>query len=326
MSNAPGPSVYSYMNRRLVPFGVSVEITAQCNISCVHCYRVVAEGDELSLDEVRGLLDDLARMGSMELTLTGGEPLLRRDFPDILRYAVREAGFSVKLFSNLTLLTKSVAELMASLPLNTVETTLLGADAPMHDGIAGVTGAFDKTVAAVRLLSELGVPVAAKTVVMEPNRAHIDAMYDLARSLDIPFRHDDCVFVASDGSRGPLSLQLPDEEVRRLRSRSGFPAFTEPALCNIGRSVLSVAPDGRVFPCGPFPESAGNIRETPVETIWRASPVFERLRALRYEDYELCRNCPYLLRCGGCVAMGIGLSAGRKHPCLLARKRLRHLT
>jgi len=326
MNEPSAPNVYAYMNQRLVPYGVSLEVTAACNIDCVHCYHVACREEELSTDEIRRVLDDLARLGSLELTLTGGEPLLRPDFQEILRYAVLTAGYSVKIFSNLTLLTPALADLMASLPLNTVETTLLGADADVHDSIAGRAGAFDALIRAIRLLKGKGIPVSAKTIVMEPNRRSLDAMYELAGELDIPFRHDDCVFVESSGSRRPLSLQLSDGEVSRLRKRTGLPVVPEAALCNIAKSVLSIAPDGAVYPCGPFPDTAGSIRETPIAEIWRESPIFRLLRAVRYEDYDLCRECRYLIRCGGCVAMGIGLSAGRTIPCRIARRRLRYLT
>ena len=98
MNKNDTPSIYAYMNKRSVPYGVGLELTARCNLDCIHCYHVTCSGAEMSTDEITGLFDDLAQLGTMELTLTGGEPLLRSDFPEILLYAVKTTGFSVKIF------------------------------------------------------------------------------------------------------------------------------------------------------------------------------------------------------------------------------------
>ena len=314
------------MNERLVPYGVSLELTAKCNLDCIHCYHVKCSSAEMSTEEIKRVLDELASLGAMELTLSGGEPLLKNDFPDIISSAVEKTGFSVKLFSNLTLLTKSLADLLASLPLNSVETTILGPDETSHDSITGCSGSFKKLLGAIKMLKERGVKLSAKTVVMKPNRDKLAAMYRLADKLEIPFRHDDGVFVESSGKRKPLSLQISDSEIERLRRIAGMETDSSPGLCNIGKSVMSIGPDGSVYPCGAFSEEAGNVRETSLGDIWRNSPVMLRVRSISDEDYRVCRDCVYLMRCNGCIAMGIGLASGRIYPCRLARKRLRHLS
>ncbi len=309
-----------------MPYGVGLELTARCNLDCIHCYHVICSGAEMSTEEITGLFDDLAQLGTMELTLTGGEPLLRSDFPEILRYAVEKSGFSIKIFSNLTLLTASLADLFASFPLNTIETTILGPDEAVHDRIAGCPGSFDALIKAIKMLKERNVPVAAKTIVMRSNMDGLDGMYRLADNLGIPFRHDDAVFVESDGSRKPLSQQISHKEILRLRKIMGMGEDASPMSCNAAKSVMSISPDGTVFPCGPFPKPAGNIFETRLADIWYESPLMKSVRSLTDDDYSVCRNCVYLLRCSGCAAMGIGLASGRKYPCRLARKLPGHLS
>ena len=325
MTEKAASSIYAEMNRRLVPYGVSLELTARCNLDCVHCYHVRSDRAELDGDEVVRVLDELAALGTMELTLTGGEPLTRPDFPSILEYAVKTTGFSVKIFSNLILLTPEYADILASFPLNSFETTLLGPDAALHDRLTGHRGSFDATVGAIRMLKERGIRVSAKSIAMRPNIHALGALYDLARSLDIPFRHDDCLFVEWDGTRKPLALQVSDDELVRLRRKSGADIPPRPVICNIGRSVMSIAPDGSVYPCGAFPRAAGNVRDMSLTELWRDSPVMTRIRDLSPGDYTVCRECRYLLRCGGCVAMGAGLSQGRKYHCRLARRRLKDI-
>lgn len=319
-------SIYALMNERCIPYGVNLELTARCNLDCVHCYHVPDSGQEMDTAEVIRLLDDLAGMGTMELTITGGEPLIRKDLKEIIVHAVESAGFSAKLFSNLTLLEPSIADTLSSIPLNSVETTLLGPDAVIHDTITGTQGSFDATVDAIGILKKKGVRVSAKTVLMKPNVKHMEGMYRLANKLGISFRHDDSVFVESDGGRSPLALQIPDCEVIRTRKIKDTDERFYPSSCNAGRSVMSISPDGKVYPCGALQCEAGSVRDTPLETIWYEAPLMKKFRSLKDDDYRVCSDCRYLVRCQGCIAMGIGLAHGRVYPCGLARKFFRHLT
>ena len=319
-------SIYALMNARCIPYGVNLELTARCNLDCVHCYHIPDNGQEMDSAEVIGLLDDLAGMGTMELTITGGEPLIRNDIEKIIVHAVESAGFSVKLFSNLTLLEPAIADTFSSIPLNSVETTLLGPNAGIHDTLTGVQGSFNATVDALGLLKNKGVRVSAKTVLMKPNVKHLDDMYRLAHKLGISFRHDDSVFVESDCGRRPLALQIPDFEVIRTRKIKGDDERYYPSSCNAGRSVMSISPDGKVYPCGAFQYEAGSIRVTPLETIWYEAPLMKKFRSFVDEDYTVCSDCRYCVRCQGCIAMGIGLAHGRMYPCRFARKHFRHST
>jgi radical SAM protein with 4Fe4S-binding SPASM domain len=317
-------SLHAEMRRHGVPCGAGIELTAACNLDCVHCYHVRSAGPEMNRDEIERLLGDLAALGVLELTFTGGEPFTRPDFPSILRSAITEHGFSVKIFSNLTLLDAPMAEFLAGFPLNRVETTLLGDTAVLHDSLTRRPGSFGATLAGIRLLRERGVRVAAKTVVMRPNSRALPGLYRLAESLGIPFRHDDGIFVESDGGRRPLGLRITEEEARRARRKRGW---REPdavsGACNAAKSVVHIAPDGAVYPCGPFPFSVGNVRETPLVSLWRDASLMRRVRALADKDYGACRGCRYLVWCGGCMAMGLGLARGRKYPCRVVRRRLR---
>lgn len=319
-----GGDIHAEMNRRIIPYAVNLELTSACNLECIHCYRVRAVGPEMDCNEYIRMFDELAGLGAMELTFTGGEPLIRPDFHSLLRYAVERRGFSVKIFSNLTLLDRAAADTVAALPVRQVETTLLGPDAALHDRLTRRNGSFDATIRGIRLLSGRSVRVAAKTVLMRENYGTLDDMYRLASQLGIPFRHDDGIFVESGGGRGPLAHRIPEREAARLRkttSRRPPPGKFLP--CNAGRSVMNIGPDGSVYPCGPFPVPAGSLRERPLGEIWRDSSLMIRVRSLADAEYRVCDRCRYLARCSGCMAMGWGLSAGRMYPCRLVRRKLR---
>jgi len=302
-------SIYAEMNRRLTPWAVNLELTRRCNLACVHCYCTPSDRPELGTDEIRRVLDELAALGTMELTLTGGEPLLRRDFFDILDHAVMQCGYSVKIFSNLTLLDDAAAARLAAYPLNRVETTLLGPDALLHDRLSGTPGSFDATLTAIGRLKDRGIRVSAKTILMKGNRHRLHDIYALASTLGIGIRHDATLFVRTDGGRRPLGQAISARALRRYRRKTAY------TTCNAARSVMSIDADGSVRPCGPFPRAAGNCREQSIAEIWRHSPLMNHVRSLTGRAYRACRGCPLELRCGGCIAMGMGLAGGRTVRC-----------
>lgn len=313
------------MNTKLIPFGVSIELTARCNVNCIHCYQVMSRDRELNTAEVKKLLDDLSALGAIELTFTGGEPLMRSDFSFILKYAVEEKGFSVKIFSNLTLLDESSANLFASLPINVVETSVLGPDSETHDSITQVNGSFDSLIRGIKMLTERNVRVLGKTVVMKNNFARFADIISLFNNLGISFKYDDGLFVKSDGFRKPLSFSISERDSRSLKKVSRKIKPNKHHSCNAAKSVMSISPDGNVFPCGPFTEPAGNIRDMSLRDIWYDSPLMKMVRSMNNSDYSACVGCFYIDKCNGCVAMGMGLSQGRIHPCFLARKKLKRI-
>ena len=165
------PLLYKTMERaaqHLVPFQVTLELTYRCNLSCKHCYVDVPSRDELSFSEMKGILDQLARAGTLYLLLTGGEILVRHDFLAIARLA-RTLGFQLILLTNGTLMTPMMAEEIAKLKPLLVGVSLHGATPDTHDLITGRPGSFEATLRGTDLLRCSGVNVALHTVLMDSN-------------------------------------------------------------------------------------------------------------------------------------------------------------
>ena len=180
--------------RRRVPLNVHFELTYRCNEQCIHCFCVVPHGQEeeakkreLTYDEITRVLDDLAEMGGLHLTLSGGEVLVRRDFFDIAAYA-EERGFVLRIFTNGIGLTRERIERIAALEPLTVELSIFSADPAVHDGITRVPGSFDRLIRNVHRLKAHGLRVYLKTVVMKPNIADLLKLRELGKDLDV-FTH-----------------------------------------------------------------------------------------------------------------------------------------
>ena len=296
------------MSKRRIPFAVSFELTNKCNLNCVHCYRIQSEQNILDTQEVKNVLDQLADLGGMEITFTGGEPFLRNDFFPLLHYAVEEKGFSVKIFTNGTLLSREYAREIAGLPVLSVEITVLGVDSDVHDALTRVSGSYNHTLNGIEYLIEAGVYVTARTILMKENVHQIQAMEEWAEKLTIPFSYDFVIFPTLDGNDFPLEHQLELENVSQIpevrENMQALQEYKEFGTCTSGRSVLAIMANGDVMPCSPLYIPAGNVREKSLRKIWESSVVLDCIRKLCAEDYNVCRNCDFCLMCQGCYAMG----------------------
>jgi radical SAM protein with 4Fe4S-binding SPASM domain len=200
-----------------IPYFGTLELTPDCNVKCVHCYVTHCEHDEKIIDytETCRILDEVAQEGCVWLLLTGGEPLLRKDFSDIYTYA-KKKGFILTLFTNGSLVTPAIAGLLHELPPKMVEISIYGATKETHERITGVAGSFERSLRGIKLLLEQNIKVTLKTMAMTLNKHEINDMHALASSLGVKFRFDPILNPGLDGSRQPCEYRLSPEEVVKL--------------------------------------------------------------------------------------------------------------
>lgn len=289
---------------KLVPLNAAIELTLRCNLRCVHCYNFDRDepppASELTKQEVLRVLDDLRRLGCFQVAFTGGEPLTRPDFFDLLD-RTRDLGLAVSVLSNGTLLTDAVVDRLAAYD-NVVDVALsvYGASARTHDALTRSRGSFARTVRGAERLRDARIPVALKLIVMKANVPEVPAMIALATSRGLLYNVDTYIRPRHDGDgsslaarpdpadllplyRGPLRDVLPDRAPRDLRPEE----FT----CNCAKGTCAIFADGGVGPCISVPWIAGNIRERPFEEIWYHSAVFQRIRGLTMHDFKACAPC-----------------------------------
>lgn len=261
-----------------LPYHVLLELTYGCNLRCVMCYNPThVARDELSLADYVDLFDQLARLGTVQLTLTGGEVLARRDFFDIAD-AARERHFALRIFTNGVRVTPEIAARMADLAPLAVEVSLYGATPATHDAVTAISGSFEKTLAGIRHLKAARAPVVVKTLLTQLNKDEVDATLALVAELGVRFKgFDPVVFAGHAGDQTPLRLRVPAGEVARLLPMeliSGEDLFSgdDDAMCAAGNDFVSITPHGEVYPCPSMRIPLGNIRRTPFEQLWRQPP------------------------------------------------------
>jgi radical SAM protein with 4Fe4S-binding SPASM domain len=292
------------------------ELTYRCNEKCTHCYLDVFAPNakvpgELSTEECFRVLDELAELGVLNLTLTGGEAFTRRDFFEIARYA-RQKRFLLRLFTNGILINERLADRIAELHPYAVELSLYGADAETHDGITLVRRSFELTVRAFRLLRERGIRTVMKTPLMHENVRQIHELEALADELGAQFRYDTTITPKDNGSLSPLMHRLTyDDLVWLLRETANVEAFKpspgtpDQRTCGIALNALVIDPYGNVFPCVQTRMAAGNLRVQPLKTIWETSPVWTELGDLTLGNLPVCGTCELRTICTRCHGLAL---------------------
>lgn len=302
----------SQRRHRLV--SVHWELTYRCNERCTHCYLdVLPPGahvpGELTTEEALNLVDQIADEGALNLTLSGGEVLVRRDFFEIAERA-RARRLVLRIFTNGTLITPEKADRIAALHPYAVEISVYGACAETHDRITQIPGSYHRTIRALELLHERGVRTVAKTPLMRDNVHEFDALREQAARLGARFQYDITITTKDSGGLSPLAHRMTDEQLLDFLRReldptpwlNPKPRGADFRFCGIGGLGCTIGPNGDVFSCVGARIRIGNVRQAPLRTIWRESPVWKELYDLTLSRLPECATCElkdYCTRCHG---------------------------
>ena len=321
------------------PFGLLAELTYACPLHCPYCSNPLNLGDysdELTTREWQRVLAEAKGLGVLQLHLSGGEPLLRRDLVDIVRSA-SGLGLYTNLITSGFSLSSRRAELLRAAGLDHVQISIQADERALADRIAG-TPSFERKKAAARLVKELGWPLTVNVVLHRHNIDRVDRILDMAAALGA-----DRVELANTQYYGwalrnrdgllPSRAQLDRAEatVRATRGRLDgrmeiiyvvpdyYSRYPKPCMGGWGRRQLTVLPNGDVLPCPTahaLPLPRASVRERPLAWIWERSPLFQSFRGTGWMPHP-CRSCDRReIDFGGCRCQAFGLTgdAARTDP------------
>ncbi|MGZ3607297.1 MAG: 12,18-didecarboxysiroheme deacetylase [Syntrophales bacterium] len=191
-------------------------MTRRCNLNCIHCYsssQNIRYSNELTTDEGKKLISDLASFGSPVLLFSGGEPMIREDLPELAEFAV-DQGMRVVLSTNGTLLTRELAYTFKKVGVSYVGVSVDGME-KTHDGFRGVKGSFDMTLKGIRICRDEGIKVGMRVTMNRKNIADIPALFDLIEKENIPRA---CFYHLVYSGRGSMLVNedLSQDEKRRV--------------------------------------------------------------------------------------------------------------
>ena len=297
------------------PIGILAEITHRCPLQCPYCSNPVElerPADELSADEWARVFREAAAMGALQVHVSGGEPLARRDAVEIVA-AARDAGLYVNLITAAVTLTPERADALLAAGVDHVQVSLQDAEAEGCGRITGSPKAFERKLEAMRLVRERGVPLTLNAVVHRHNLDRVGAMIGVAleagagrieiantqyygwalsnRAALMPTREQvERATETVEAARGRVAGRLQIDYV----APDYHAVLPKPCMGGWGREFLVVTPSGRVMPChaaGSIPGLAfDTVRERPLADIWAASDAFQRFRGTGWMK-DPCRAC-----------------------------------
>jgi radical SAM protein with 4Fe4S-binding SPASM domain len=314
------------------PRRVYWELTIACGLACQHCRAGAIKErslDELSQEEVFGVLRSLARAEPAPVVvLTGGDPLERQDFYEIMDFA-RSLKLHIDVAPAVTpkLTCEAVFNLKAH-GIGAMSLSLDGSNPRRHDGLRGIPGCFDRTLEAAKCVHEAQIPLQVNTLVTATTIGDMPAIHERVGTMNA--RRWSLFFLVATG-RGALLPQITPSQAeaffewliemgpksrfviatteapqyRRVlaKKRQGDAAAGVPgAGMRDGNGIMFISHRGDIMPSGFLPLSAGNVREQDPLTIYRESTLFRRLRD----------TASFGGRCGACDVKDVcGGSRGR---------------
>jgi len=262
------------------PEGVTFELTYGCNLRCVHCYNPThrALSHELTTSEICALLDQIADLGVLTVTFTGGEPSVRPDIGDILQHA-RQQGLMTHLMTNATRITPSFADLLHEAAVSQVNVSIYGATEAVYERMTEVPGSYRQFRQGLLNLAAAALPVVVRMPVTTINCGEIQACRQLVESLQMKFQYCLEIMPSVTGDQTALQYRLaPDVKVRidqemlphrwtsaRGESCSEGQSFIE---CACGQSRFAITPYGEMILCTAFPIPRYDLRTGTVKEGW----------------------------------------------------------
>lgn len=313
-------SLLSEMNDKATARGVAlaahVDITWRCNERCVHCYLDHDGKGEMTTDEIKDVLRQLADCGTFFLSISGGEPLLRRDCFEILEFA-RALRFNVKLKTNAVMIGPKEAARIRKLGIEQVQISMYSHRPEVHDGITKLPGSLRRTTEAIKHLKANGVKVSITNVLMKFNSRDTKGVKRMADELGVSFVVDPTITPMLNGDRSILSLGITHAELEEILHDEEFGGDPEDCLpvsshdddildgysCSAGHTLAYISPFGDVYPCVQFPMPCGSVRKQSFREIWYDSPAFTELRSVRVRDLHTCSHCTHTAYCSRCPGL-----------------------
>jgi radical SAM protein with 4Fe4S-binding SPASM domain len=303
------------LNQRLrrvpAPLSGGIEVTQRCNLRCVHCY-CRQDATELSLETICHIVDQAAEAGVFSLMLTGGEPLLRKDFLDIYDH-VKSRGILPILLTNGTLITPRIADHLAEYPPLVVEISTYGMTRETYESITGVPGSHERCLRGIHELMDRGIRVFFKTPAMIQNRHELDDLAKFAESLGTRFRFDAALVPrlhGMDDRYGPYDYSLPLSD--RVDIEFADEAKVEAWEALAERSAATPRPD-TVYTCGAgrhgfFVDARGHM----TMCVMSRHPSCDLTKCTFKEGWDLLRRTRQEARsedaspeCGTCDLVGL---------------------
>lgn len=303
------------------PQSGQIELTYRCNYNCAHCYCKGSEDldNELCLGEWKKVLRQIKGAGCLHLTITGGEPLVRKDFLPIYIYAKRQ-GFLVTVFTNGERIDRNILHYLTQYPPYSLEITLNGITEKTYESVTGTKGAFQKVMSNICELKNLKIPLIIKANCLKQNKneiGKIKAFTDkfLGKTKGRGrFKYDPMIYPRLNGDLSPLNSRLSVEELDVFRRQDPLiwkeykaALRQDHALkrsrkflyhCGAWRHHFYINPFGRLKFCNFTEKFSSDLRRINFSEAFFNR--FERILSQEMKTNSKCKKCRFRAKCYQC--------------------------
>lgn len=330
------PAISRYLHQKGSKLGIPIsgnfELTARCNFNCKMCYVHLQKGvqelmkRELTADQWLSLASDARDRGMLFLLLTGGEPLLRKDFPDIYR-ELAKMGLVLSINTNASLYNDEISELFREHPPMRVNVTLYGGSEETYRNLCG-NASFEKVYQNLKRMKEEQQKLRLNVSLTPDNVQDLEKIAEISKELGLQAKCSAYMYppVRVTGETGSNAGRFDAETAGRMMAKwsylhdgeelflqraKGVPSFDEKellydpssencdgVLCRAGRSSFWMTWDGRMLPCGTMELEGEKSLELGFSEAW------ERLRqkTAKIRMPKECHTCLLKNHCGVCAA------------------------
>lgn len=324
----PGLHCARYFYSHPTVFAMQMDLTSACNLRCVHCFYPPGRKPKLLPRELAfDILDQLSELGTLSLTLSGGEPLLHPNFCEILEKAAKN-DFTITIQTNATTITNEHVSAMVDANVNSVGISVYSLVSEDHDSVTQNLGSLDKTMSAIEMMREAGIIIYVSTHVMQQNRRSYQSVLKWGIDNRVKVVTDLLMLARADFSTDNLACRLSMADTEEVlaemlcysdeygkgadgRTRIDPTSFASQPICGVGTDSISLSAEGHYYPCAGFIGfKLGDARQQRLADVWQNSAELQRLRAVRWSDFSGCTSCEAFKFCSMCLARNFNENSG----------------
>jgi len=314
-----------------------VDLIASCNLRCLHC-RAAAGFDnqtELSLEKFKEILEDAKELGVKTITLSGGEPFLKKDIFEFIKLA-KKKGFILRVQSNVILLDENKIKKLQELNVDYVGTGIDGLE-KNHDRLRNKKGSFKKVVENISLLKKHGIKTHVEFTATQFNFKDFEKVMKLCEKLGVYDVMTRAVIPAGRGKdfefslskeqykeflkkvivtqnsninvklycQDPISISLNEKRAKEIKKK--YEGVNIIGGCSAGINMIYISPTGNVYPCSFLNFSFGNIHKKRLKEIILSDERRTFLKKQLSRNFGKCTNCDLKFLCGGCRSRALNV-------------------
>ena len=324
---------------RGIPLHGGIELTSFCNMNCLHCYQQdIERKPNLSTNDIKQILDQLAEASVLFIYFTGGEIFTRLDFTEIYIYAKRK-GFIISLLSNATIIPDTMFNVFEKYPPQIFSTSVYGTSSLVYDKVPQTRGNVDKFMKNCNRIKELGINLELKFIVLKQNMHQFEDFISLCEDFGLDMRYSAELFPTLTGDRCVYNYRITNEEivdlakynkdltrtlhhVTKLENKYSKQKSPPLFMCDICTTGYLIDDRGFLNPSSRYRLEKYNLKKQTFSSAWSD---IQNIKFIKAQKGYKCVECKYLPICNPCTAQNILETGNIDQPgkirCDLAKRK-----